>query len=140
LANKTSSTIEKWKQIDFNLSGKKEDIEEADFKAGYKCANLEDTLKLVHIPRIVIKPTPPPAPTTVDQKDEQHDPIKPLNLAVGRTDLKIIFNWLRDDAHVKKIIELIVEDSHDPPHTDRQIEESVSPFDVEIWNWQKIDL
>ena len=95
---------------------------------------------MVHIPHLVIKPTPTPAPPTVDQANEQYNPTKPLNLALGRTDLSVIFNWLRDDANVKKIIELIVDDSHYPPHTDSQIEESVSPFNVEIWNWHKIDL
>ncbi|RYP61446.1 hypothetical protein DL770_009787 [Monosporascus sp. CRB-9-2] len=132
---------ENWKQIDFNLEGKEGEIEEADFKAGYKCANLEDTLKLVHIPHLAIKSKPRPAPApTADQTDDEHIPIKPLDLALGRTDLSIIFKWLGEEAGVEKIIELIVDDSHPPPHTDRQIEESVKPFDVEIWNWHKVDL
>ena len=131
------------KQLDFNLYGKEGDISEEDFMAGYKCANLEDSLQFVRIPHLIIKPTPPPPlanGTADDPLMKSMEPIPLKDLAVGRTDLGIIFRWLRNDAEVEKIIKLIVDDLHHPAHSDEEIERAVKPFKVEIWDWRKIDL
>ncbi|RSL48086.1 hypothetical protein CEP54_013099 [Fusarium duplospermum] len=129
-------------QVDFNLYGKEGEISEEDFKRGYKCAKLEDTLQFVRIPHLIIKPTPPaPSASEPDDHLERHPELpSSKDPALGRTDLGIIFRWLRADARVEKIIKLIVDDSRDPPHCDEEIENAVKPFGVEVWDWCKIDL
>ncbi|KAF4466269.1 intracellular serine protease [Fusarium albosuccineum] len=134
-------------QVDFNLYGKEGEISEEDFIQGYKCAKLEDTLQFVRIPRLVIKPTPPAGKPDEDAGRQPDDDMgkqsefpPSCDAAIGRKDLGIIFRWLRTDAEVKKIIKLIVDDSRDPPHCDEEIENAVKPFDVEVWDWLKVDL
>ncbi|KAM6482792.1 hypothetical protein HDV62DRAFT_335409 [Trichoderma sp. SZMC 28011] len=130
------------KQVDFNIYGKEGEISEKDFKLGYKCANLEDTLLCVRIPYLIIKPTAPEQ-QVVEQTYEQLAKLSDSTSKgspIGRTDLGIVFDWLRNDANVGKIIKLIVDDSHHPPHSDEEIEKAVKPFQVEVWDWQKIDL
>ncbi|GAW25607.1 putative intracellular serine protease protein [Rosellinia necatrix] len=135
-----------WMQVDFSLEGKGGEIDEADFEVGYECVKLEDTLKLLHIPRLAIKPKPPPQPKTEAYPTKPSDPLKPsdpvqaLNSALGGANLSIIFNWLHNKKGINKIFELIVDDSHHMPHTDGQIVESVKRFDIEVWKWQKTDL
>jgi len=63
------------------------------------------------------------------------------NRGAGRTDLGIIFRWLRSyPNNVEKIIKLIVDDRQHPAHSDEEIENAVKPFKVEIWDWRKVDL
>ncbi|KLU90795.1 hypothetical protein MAPG_10646 [Magnaporthiopsis poae ATCC 64411] len=112
------------------------EIDEASFKSGYRCARLEDALMSVRIPHLVIKRSVVVPPVGSEDDGPAKRPTAPL----GRTDLEVIFKWLRDDAGVRKIIELAVDDSHSPPHTDSVIERSVQRFDVEVWDWRKTDL
>ncbi|OHE93567.1 hypothetical protein CORC01_11164 [Colletotrichum orchidophilum] len=130
------------RQIDFNLNGKKGEISEEDFTLGYQCAKLEDTLQSVCIPNLTIKPLPPIQPVGKPDDDiklRQEHPSR-RQPVVGRTDLGIIFDWLQNKAKVKKIIKLDVDDSNHPPHCDEAIEKATKPFDIEVWNWVKIDL
>ncbi|KAK6206582.1 hypothetical protein LQW54_007652 [Pestalotiopsis sp. IQ-011] len=126
------------KQLQFNLYGKDGVISEHDFKKGYKCTQLEDILQSVYIPNLTIKPRP------ADKKPEsqglQSQPSRAKETGSGRTDFKIIFNWLQKEAKVKKIIRLKVDDSQELAHQDMVIEEAVAPFDVEVLDWVKVDL
>lgn len=67
----------------------------------------------------------------------------------GRTDFCAIFDWLRNTGGVKKILKIVVEDDHPPSteaknfrhaHSDAAIEQALSDFDIEIWDWRKIDM
>ncbi|PWW79614.1 hypothetical protein C7212DRAFT_43916, partial [Tuber magnatum] len=48
----------------------------------------------------------------------------------GRMELVEVFRWLKMRG-VRKIIQVIVDDSGDPPHGDESIEKALSQFEVE---------
>lgn len=41
---------------------------------------------------------------------------------------------------MKKIIKVMVIDDGDPCHADSAIEDALKGFDVEVWDWKKVDL
>lgn len=53
-------------------------------------------------------------------------------------DLSRIFRWLRE-RHVRRIERVTVEDQ-EPSHQDETILQCLQGFDVEIWEWAKMDL
>ncbi|EFY88119.1 subtilisin, putative [Metarhizium acridum CQMa 102] len=55
------------------------------------------------------------------------------------TDLRAVFEWLRQ-SQVKKIIKVTVIDYGGQRHSDPAIEEALRGFDVEVWDWKKVDL
>lgn len=57
----------------------------------------------------------------------------------GLSHLITVFKWLRKN-HVERIIKVMVIDDEDPPHADSSIEEALSGFQVEIWDWKRLDL
>lgn len=57
----------------------------------------------------------------------------------GRKDMIAIFNFLRRKG-VKRVVRIIVDDKVSPAHIDEAIERAVGGLNVEIWDWQKIDL
>lgn len=57
----------------------------------------------------------------------------------GLSDLVAVFDWLELNG-VKKIVKVIVLDDRDPCHADSSIEEALKGFDVEIWDWKRVDL
>lgn len=57
----------------------------------------------------------------------------------GLSHLITVFQWLRKN-HVERIIKVMVIDDEDPPHADSSIEEALSGFQVEIWDWKRLDL
>ncbi|KAK6362730.1 hypothetical protein TWF730_000186 [Orbilia blumenaviensis] len=57
----------------------------------------------------------------------------------GLTNMQIIFDWLRERG-VQKIIKVIIVDNGDVAHSDEAIENCLKGFDVEIWNWKRVDL
>lgn len=50
-----------------------------------------------------------------------------------------VFRWLRENG-VKKIVKVMVIDDGDPSHADSSIEEALHGFDVEKWDWKRLDL
>lgn len=59
---------------------------------------------------------------------------------LGRTDLIILFTWLKETKSVKTILKVIVEDLAEPSHSDEAIETCLSGMGVEVWDWRKTDL
>jgi hypothetical protein len=57
----------------------------------------------------------------------------------GRTDMKIIFKWLRENG-VQMIVKVMVIDDGVPSHSDSAIEEALGGFDVQVWDWKKVDI
>ena len=55
-------------------------------------------------------------------------------------DFVIIFEWLRARMRVKRILEIVVDDDPKNPHSDEVIEQAVKSFDVEQWDWVKLDM
>jgi hypothetical protein len=57
-----------------------------------------------------------------------------------RKDYVYIFEWLRLEAKVQKILKIIVVDDLCNFHSDEVIEHAVRPFGVESFNWVKLDI
>jgi hypothetical protein len=53
--------------------------------------------------------------------------------------METVFDWLRKE-NVETINEVTVIDSTEPSHSDAAIESALRGFDVEIWDWKKLDL
>jgi len=51
-----------------------------------------------------------------------------------------VFEWLRSVFKVEKIFKVIIDDLVPYPHTDTAIIAAVKEFDIEIWDWRKLDL
>jgi hypothetical protein len=98
---------------------------------------LDRILRLVEIPKIRIDwDESSPLERTPDKWQ-----------CVGRTDLVMIFDWLKSTdeggQNVKKLVEVIVEDFGDDEkksHSDEVILYCLQDLDVEIWNWAKLDV
>ena len=58
---------------------------------------------------------------------------------IGREECQDILMHLQEKKGVRKIIELIVDDDQNPPHKDTVIA-SLGTFDIEVFNWKKLDL
>lgn len=111
-------------QLDYPVSSKQ-------IEALIKGLKFESILQYVQIPRYPFKlKTDSCGPT----EDNPYD----LNGA-GRTDFGPIFGALKTRG-VKKIIRLIVDDDEMTPHTDDFMETFVRGFNIEEWNWAKIDI
>jgi hypothetical protein len=57
----------------------------------------------------------------------------------GLTSLCPIFRWLKN-LHVSAIIKITVIDDMEPSHSDAAIETCLEGFDIETWNWKKVDV
>jgi hypothetical protein len=88
----------------------------------------ENILQYVQIPRYPFRGT---ATTPSDDARTNRD-------GVGRRDFELIFDLLYNKK-VKKIIKLIVDDDEDIPHSD-EIIEKLSRFEIEEWDWRKMDI
>jgi hypothetical protein len=98
-----------------------------------KHLEFEDILQYVAVPQVRIEGTP------VTVKGNKPPP-KPD--AKGRSDLKLLFHWLKDDNQkkVKTILKVIVDDLQEPAHHDEAIEECLDGLGVEVWDWRKMDI
>ena len=54
--------------------------------------------------------------------------------------MTVIFNFLREDKKVDRIIHVSVADQDGVAHSDAAIEKALGGFKVEIWDWQKFDI
>ncbi|KAK4452495.1 hypothetical protein QBC34DRAFT_26249 [Podospora aff. communis PSN243] len=61
------------------------------------------------------------------------------SIGKGRRDMGKIFEWLRKE-NVETIHEVTVIDSTEPSHSDAAIENALRGFNVETWDWKKLDL
>lgn len=89
----------------------------------------ENILRYVDLPKITIERGLP------EQKPGDHP-----GDGMGRRDLEVIFDWLRKDCGVEKIIRVKVDDSKDLPHSDESIENCLKDFGVQVWDWNKVDI
>ncbi|KAK6360673.1 hypothetical protein TWF730_006807 [Orbilia blumenaviensis] len=155
----------KERQIEFDLAGFPNPAITPEYLEGLSAhLNFETILKYVALPQISILQEDDYSTKGVESvgiatrrtgTDENpvHDRFNKRNTKVenkrgrkkqiptqkGSTDMETIFQWLRSQG-VKKIIQVIVVDNGDISHSDEAIEKSLSGFEVEIWNWKKVDL
>jgi hypothetical protein len=110
-------------------------VSEKDLKDLVNSLKFENILQYVRIPRY--------KPRSVQSNSSGHSSIHhqigtSRNDGIARRDFQLIFRLLKERG-VQKIIKVIVDDDEDPPHSDDIIEE-LNPFEIEEWDWRKIDL
>ncbi|KAF8244126.1 hypothetical protein K440DRAFT_610568 [Wilcoxina mikolae CBS 423.85] len=101
-----------------------------DLEVLVQSLKFENILQYVQIPRYPFS-TRGTAATSADDTETNRD-------GIGRRDFKLIFDLLHKKG-VKKIIKLIVDDDEDTPHSDEIIEQ-LSCFEIEEWDWRKMDI
>ncbi|KAI0005738.1 hypothetical protein F4779DRAFT_34502 [Xylariaceae sp. FL0662B] len=117
------------RQIEFDLAGMpKPVISRAYLERLEGHVQFESILKYVALPKLTIR-----TPVRGKKKISEQATITELN------NLGLIFEWLRERG-VKKIVKVLVIDDGDASHTDERIEEALRGFDVEEWDWKKLDL
>lgn len=121
------------RQIYFDLFGCAPSLSEKRLQDSLRHLELEDILQYVAIPQVKIEGKP-----VVIKGNRQ--PPKPD--AKGRSDVRHVFNWLKDDKQkkVKTVLKVIVDDLQEPAHHDEAIEECLDGLGVEVWDWRKIDI
>ncbi|RYP17551.1 hypothetical protein DL765_004440 [Monosporascus sp. GIB2] len=123
--------VQQDRQIYFDLVGVSPKVSKGRITEGLSHLVLEDVLQYVAIPRVEVEDDP------VRLKPNQRAP-KPDGS--GRTDMKLLFKWLRDEKDVKTILKVIVDDLQEPAHSDEAIEACLTGMGVETWDWRKVDL
>ncbi|KAK6330871.1 hypothetical protein TWF718_003068 [Orbilia javanica] len=98
----------------------------------------ESILKYVALPKLSIVPDDGYT-ARIENGMEMKAGKKKKKSQKGLRDMETIFSWLKANG-VKQIIKVIVVDNGDVAHTDEAIENCLSDFNVEIWNWKRIDL
>ncbi|KAF4451630.1 hypothetical protein F53441_5486 [Fusarium austroafricanum] len=97
--------------------------------------NFEDTLQYVCIPKISIQINRPSERAGASRRAARAK----VPDEAGKRDLCYIFDRLRAKG-VKTILSVIVDDSASPAHSDEAIEDALKTMDVEIWDWNRVDL
>ncbi|KAF9634998.1 hypothetical protein BFW01_g5893 [Lasiodiplodia theobromae] len=114
--------------IDFNLAGFPQQAISHSYLARLQThLRFERTLKYVALPRL-----------TVTKTNSYSRNAKPPSRK-GRDDMKIIFKWLHERG-VRKILKVTVIDNEFPAHKDASIVDCLKDFNVEVWDWKKVDL
>lgn len=112
-------------------------LSESHIKEGWNHFDLEDILQYVFIPQVRVERSP--QVVAAPGRHPLHSSIKKSD-GLGRTDLIILFTWLKETKSVKTILKVIVEDLEEPSHSDEAIETCLSGMGVEVWDWRKTDL
>ncbi|KAI0516989.1 hypothetical protein F5B22DRAFT_605779 [Xylaria bambusicola] len=123
--------VQQDKQIYFDLIGIAPKITRDWITNGLNYLTFEDILQYVAIPWVEIEKD------IVEPKQGQRTAEINGN---SRTDMKLLFDWLRDVKGVKRILKVIVEDLPHPAHSDEVIEYCLRGMCVETWDWKKLDL
>ena len=89
----------------------------------------EKHLQYVRIPRLQV----------INAKDDELEK-EPWWSSQSRKDYVYIFRWLKKKKEVERILTIVVDDDPVNPHSDEAIEEAVKGFDIETWNWIKMDM
>jgi hypothetical protein len=58
----------------------------------------------------------------------------------SRKDYFHIFHWLKHTKHVDRILSITVDDDPINYHSEEIIEHAVKEFNIETWNWVKLDM
>ncbi|KIW67032.1 hypothetical protein, variant [Phialophora macrospora] len=128
------------KALDFNLLGVKTRLDVKEIKEYYKFLDFGKTLQFVALP--MLRQVGPP-PVTVGTKragKRDRDEAEENWKLTSPNQYVDIFNWLKSSRGVKRVLEIIIEDDWDNPHSDSDIQNAIANLGVEIWNWRKYDI
>ncbi|KAI1824956.1 hypothetical protein F4861DRAFT_538412 [Xylaria intraflava] len=121
------------RHIDFDLAGlRSPSVSNAFLKRLARHLRFESILKYVALPKLELEDYIADA--------EEHNQDNSQQVASQRvTDLRAVFQWLRNN-NVKRILKVTVVDYGSPCHSDAIIEEALKDFQVEIWDWKKVNM
>ncbi|KAJ3508082.1 hypothetical protein NM208_g15874 [Fusarium decemcellulare] len=97
-------------------------LSRADFRKHFSHLRFDKALQYVAFPQIELEGNGEP-PDVADLLE----------------DMTFFFEWLGQRG-VSRIIKVIVDDFKAPSHSDEAIERALTPFDVEILDWRRLDL
>ncbi|KAI9737165.1 MAG: hypothetical protein M1834_000758 [Cirrosporium novae-zelandiae] len=112
------------------LANLKHGVSESALRRLIEGLKFESILKYVRIPSYTLSTASNGTGLSNSRRKEQQ--------LVGKGDFQLIFNLLKLRG-VKKIISINVDDDDESPHSDEAIEK-VAPFDIEEWDWRRVDL
>ncbi|KAK1764325.1 hypothetical protein QBC33DRAFT_203355 [Phialemonium atrogriseum] len=119
------------RHIEFDLGGLPHPTISADYLDRLsQHLQFESILKYVALPKVTMETTT----VTRKKKKSENSPIQR-----GLSDLVAVFDWLRRN-NVTKIIRVMVVDDGDPAHADKSIVKALQGFEVEQWDWKRLDL
>ncbi|KAJ8130648.1 hypothetical protein O1611_g2982 [Lasiodiplodia mahajangana] len=120
------------RHIDFDLAGLRNPaISNAFLKRLAKHLRFESILKYVALPKLELEDYS----TDTEERRDNSQRVSSQRL----TDLRAVFQWLRDN-NVRRILKVTVVDYGSPCHSDAVIENALQGFQVETWDWKKVDL
>ena len=118
------------KEICFDLCDQLSlEITQDQIYQGFAPLEFESVLQYVAFPNLQVKKN---TPRSQKGKHVNRD-------SGGRDDMTVLFDFLREKK-VKRIIRVIVADRDRDAHSDVVVENTLRFFNVEIWDWQKIDI
>lgn len=107
------------------------DVSKESIRQNFAALNFENILQYVALPALRIAKKPIVSrkkSTNTKQADGK-----------GRADMIFMFQFLRDKG-VRRIVRVIVDDRQEPTHSDEAIEEALIGFQVEKWDWRRLDI
>ncbi|KAI1122612.1 hypothetical protein F5Y10DRAFT_253766 [Nemania abortiva] len=120
------------RHIDFDLAGlRSPSVSRAFLNQLSRHLQFESILKYVALPKLGFNNY------SSDIEDQHHDSRHSFRQELP--DLRQVFQWLRENK-VRRILKITVIDHGAPCHSDAAIEEALADFNVEIWDWKKIDI
>ncbi|KAK0625338.1 hypothetical protein B0T17DRAFT_270505 [Bombardia bombarda] len=128
------------RHLQFSLSGLRGQTITKDYlKKLVKHLKFESVLTSVSLPSLVFEAQQNDEESQATQTTHTQQVTNATQKGKGRSDLVSIFRWLSEN-HVRTIKRVTVVDDGDRPHSDEAIEEALSGFGVEIWDWKKPDI
>ncbi|KAH8586376.1 hypothetical protein B0O99DRAFT_695557 [Bisporella sp. PMI_857] len=138
----------KERHLEFSLSGFPRKTISKDYLSRLaKHLSFESVLACVTLPRLTVE-----NPTEVIGDNENHlggaSQAESSSNQIGSTadsnaegisDLVVVFSWLKDN-HVRSVMKVVVIDDGTVSHSDEAIEEALKSFDIEVWDWKKLDI
>ena len=122
-------------ELDFNLLGVKRLLDVDTIKQNYAFLKFEKALQYVALPRLRSNILP-----SSMKEGSKGEAIKDSARLASPTQYLEVFNWLKAQRNVSKVLEIIIEDDPDDPHSDTDIQNTVRNLGVETWNWRKYDI
>ncbi|CAN8104024.1 unnamed protein product [Discula destructiva] len=116
-------------QICLDCSSHRSSVMMRTFMKSFEQVRLDPVLQYVAFPSI-----------TIEKGGANESRISSESHGAGRRDIIEMFDWLRDEKKVTRIIKVIVDDSQYPAHSDDAIVKALSGFQVEELHWLKTDL
>ncbi|KAK0645718.1 hypothetical protein B0T16DRAFT_327967 [Cercophora newfieldiana] len=122
-------------ELSFDLPGYSS-MKQAEFDNLLSKLRFSDILQYVGIPKVIIDLTSVTGPNTSRTRGNG----RPSKFeGDGRADFVYVFDHLRAKG-VNTVLKVIVDDTHNPSHSEDAIEKALKGLGIEVWDWKRPDL